>query len=69
MPAVTGRARGQCPSCGRIITGRAEGIETAAAARRYVILAPHVRNPRARRRIWCLTRGDYVKVPRWTGQG
>lgn len=64
-PAQTpARARGRCPYCGRIVTGRAVGIETRPADRRFVVLGAHVRNPRAKTRHWCVTRTDYVKVPR-----
>jgi hypothetical protein len=48
-----------------VVTGRAVGIETRPADRRFVVLGAHVRNPRAKTRHWCVTRTDYVKVPRW----
>jgi hypothetical protein len=64
-PPPPGRARGTCPRCGRLVTGRAVPVEAAPADRRYVVLTAHVRDPRARTRHWCVTRTEYVKVPRW----
>ena len=58
------RARGVCPECGRTISGRATGIEAAAADRRFVALAPHVRSRAHRRSEPCLSRGGYRVVPR-----
>lgn len=59
----SGRARGRCPECGRIISGRAVGIQRAAADRRFVALAPHKRDP-SRRGGACLARGGWRVVPR-----
>ena len=37
------RAKGRCPDCGRVISGRADGIEYDHADRRWVVLRPHNR--------------------------
>ena len=59
-------ARGRCPDCGRVLAGRAEGIERLAADRRWVILPAHVREPGIKppRRVECLSRGTRRVVPR-----
>ena len=57
-------AKGVCPDCGRVISGRAEGIEKAHADRRWVILRPHNREEAARRPAVCLARGGRRVVPR-----
>jgi hypothetical protein len=58
-------AKGRCPGCGRVISGRADGIEAEAADRRFVVLRPHNRHPPGRRRpVVCLPRGGYRRVPR-----
>lgn len=62
--AAQERAKGTCPQCGRVISGRATGIERAAADRRFVALAPHSRRQHARRPVVCLPRGGYRVVPR-----
>jgi hypothetical protein len=58
------RAHGQCPRCGRVITGRAIGIERLAAERRFVALSPHVRDPAEVPSVWCLTRAEYLTTRR-----
>ncbi len=58
------RARGVCPECGRTISGRAVGIETAHADRRFVALAPHARTRTRRKSEACLSRGGWRVVPR-----
>jgi hypothetical protein len=63
----TGRAKGRCPDCGRVISGRAVGIQRAAADRKFVALSPHVRAATRRRNEACLTRGGYRVVPRIAG--
>ena len=60
-------AKGRCPECGRVISGRADGIEAEAADRRFVVLRPHNREQRARRPVVCLPRGGYRRVPRIRG--
>lgn len=62
--AEAGRARGICPDCGRVISGRAVGIEDAAADRRFVALAPHNRSRSTSRPVVCLPLGAYRRVPR-----
>ena len=57
-------AKGVCPDCGRVISGRAVGIQRAAADRKFVALAPHVRDRNARRPVVCLAMGGYRRVPR-----
>ena len=57
-------AKGRCPDCGRIVPGRADGIEAGAAGRRWVILRPHNRRQRARHPVTCLSPGGYSRVPR-----
>ena len=57
-------ARGECPDCGRVISGRAEGIEADHGDRRFVILRPHNREERARRPAVCLAKGARRVVPR-----
>ena len=60
------RAKGVCPECGRTISGRAVGIERAAADRRFVALSPHCRTaPDGNKRgEVCLMRGSRRVVPR-----
>ena len=58
------RARDICPDCGRVISGRAAGIQRAAADRRFVALQPHNRDPRSHHPVTCLPRGAYRRVPR-----
>lgn len=66
--AVGERAKGVCPDCGRVISGRAVGIETAHADRRFVALAPHTRSRHGHGRDEpCLSRGAYRVVPRIRG--
>jgi len=65
--AAQERAKGVCPDCGRIISGRAVGIEAAHADRRFVQLAPHNRQRFSRHPVICLPRGGYRRVPRVQG--
>jgi hypothetical protein len=58
------RAKGICPDCGRIISGRATGIERQAADRRFVLLAPHNRQAKAEPPVTCLPFGARRVVPR-----
>jgi hypothetical protein len=58
------RAKGVCPECGRVVSGRATGPESEAADRRFVALGPHNRERDARRPVACLTRGGRRVVPR-----
>lgn len=60
------RAKGICPECGRVISGRAVGPETLAADRSFVALSPHTRSPLARPPQTCLTRGGRRVVRRLT---
>ena len=60
-------AKGTCPDCGRVIAGRADGIEADEASRRFVILRPHNRERSGRRPVACLARGGYRRVPRIRG--
>jgi hypothetical protein len=60
------RAKGICPECQRVISGRAVGPEQAAADRTYVALSPHTRNPLARSPQPCLSRGGRRVVRRLT---
>jgi hypothetical protein len=60
-------AKGRCPDCGRIISGRATGIEYDHADRRFVILRPHNREEAVRHPVECLTRGGRRVVPRIPG--
>jgi hypothetical protein len=60
------RARGRCPDCGRILAGRADGIERRAADKRFVLLPPHVRDPHAAPRAVCLPPYRRARVPRVT---
>jgi|HubBroStandDraft_6_1064221.scaffolds.fasta_scaffold00062_26 hypothetical protein len=64
--ATAARAKGRCPECGRIISGRAVGIQRAAADRRFVALSPHMRaEPDGNKRgVPCLLRGGRRVVPR-----
>ena len=62
--AAQERAKGVCPDCGRVISGRADGIEAGHAARRWVILRPHNREERSRRPVECLAKGARRRVPR-----
>ena len=57
-------AKGRCPDCGRIISGRADGIEAASADRRFTVLRPHNRQRDARHPVACLPPGGYRRVPR-----
>jgi len=57
-------AKGRCPECGRVISGRAAGIEAAHADRRWVELRPHNRERWSRRPVVCLSPGGYRRVPR-----
>ena len=57
-------AKGRCPYCKRIISGRADGIEAGAPDRRFVTLRPHNRQRSARRPVVCLPPGGYRRVPR-----
>ena len=57
-------AKGVCTECGRVISGRAEGIEADHADRRWVILRPHNRQEFSRRPVVCLARGGRRVVPR-----
>jgi hypothetical protein len=65
------RAKGRCPECGRIISGRATGIQRAAADRKFVALSPHARTvPDGNKRgVPCLMRGARRVVPRVQGSG
>ena len=60
-----GRARGRRPECGRVLCGRAEGIERRHADRRLVLLPPHLVLPwpSTANRV-CLARGARLRVPR-----
>ena len=60
------RAKGRCPECGRVISGRAVGVQRRAADRKFVALSPHCRKPPDGNRPGqpCLTRGGYRVVPR-----
>jgi hypothetical protein len=64
--AAQERAKGRCPECGRVISGRATGIEYDYADRRFVALRPHNREERGRTRhpVECLARGGRRVVPR-----
>ena len=65
MGTVTGaRARGRCPECGRVISGRAVGIQRAAADRKFVALTWHNRRVGSRGAVPCLTPGGWRVVPR-----
>jgi hypothetical protein len=71
-PPETVRARGRCPECGRIISGRAVGIQRAAADRKFVALSPHNRAESDGNKpgVSCLLRGGRRVVPRLrTGHG
>jgi hypothetical protein len=57
-------AKGVCPDCGRVVSGRAAGPEEDHAGRKWVVLGPHNRQRHARRPVVCLSRGGYRKVPR-----
>jgi hypothetical protein len=61
---ATERAKGRCPECGRVVSGRAIGIEADHADRRFVDLRPHIRDRRARQPVVCLSRGGRRVVPR-----
>ena len=60
------RAKGRCPECGRIISGRAVGIEYDHGDRRFVALRPHNREEHGRTRhpVECLGRGGRRVVAR-----
>ena len=62
--AAQERAKGRCPDCGRVISGRATGIEYDHADRRFVELRPHNRERGARHPVECLARGGLRVVPR-----
>jgi hypothetical protein len=62
--AALERAKGRCPECGRIVSGRAIGPEEAAADRKFVALGPHNRQQFSRRPVVCLSRGARRVVPR-----
>lgn len=64
MGTVRERAKGVCPECGRVISGRAVGPEPDAADRRFTALAPHNRQQYARTPVVCLSRGGRRVVPR-----
>jgi hypothetical protein len=63
---ATERAKGECPECGRIVSGRAIGPEPDHADRKFVALGPHNREEHGRTRhpTECLTRGGRRVVPR-----
>ncbi len=63
---MAARAKGRCPDCGRVISGRATGIEYDHADRRFVALRPHNREEHGRTRhpTECLGRGGRRVVPR-----
>jgi hypothetical protein len=65
--AAQERAKGRCPECGRIVSGRAIGPEADAADRRFVALGPHNRQQFSRRPAVCLSRGGRRVVPRVLG--
>lgn len=58
------RAKGVCPECGRVISGRAVGPEADMAARRFVALTPHTRSTSRHHAPVCLSRGGRRVVPR-----
>jgi hypothetical protein len=61
-------AKGVCPDCGRVISGRAVGIEYDHADRRFVTLRPHTRTRNGHGRDEeCLPRGRRRVVPRIRG--
>ena len=60
-------AKGRCPECGRVISGRAAGIEADHGGRRFVDLRPHNRQQYARRPVVCLAPGGYRRVRRIPG--
>ena len=60
-------AKGRCPYCGRIVAGRADGIEADPADRRWVVLRPHNRRRGGRHPAVCLAPGGYRRVPRIRG--
>jgi hypothetical protein len=62
--AVAEYAKGVCPDCGRVISGRAIGIEADHADRRFVILRPRNRQEISRHPVECLARGARRVVPR-----
>lgn len=63
---MAARAKGRCPDCGRVISGRATGIEYDHADRRFVALRPHNREEHGSTRhpTECLGRGGRRVVPR-----
>jgi hypothetical protein len=69
--ATAARAKGVCPECGRVISGRATGPQAAAADRKFVALSPHMRaKPDGNKRgVPCLTRGGRRVVPRLRSDG
>jgi len=60
------RAKGRCPECGRVISGRAVGIQRAATDRKFVDLSPHNRAESDGNKpgVPCLLRGGRRVVPR-----
>jgi hypothetical protein len=64
--ATAARAKGRCPECGRIISGRAVGIQRDHADRKFVALSPHNRDvPDGNKPgVACLMRGGRRVVPR-----
>jgi hypothetical protein len=62
--AMAEYAKGICPDCKRVISGRATGIEADHADRRWVELRPHNREERSRHPVACLSRGGRRVVPR-----
>lgn len=58
------RAKGCCPDCGRVISGRAVGVQRRAADRTFVALAPHNREDHSHHPVTCLPRGGWRVVPR-----
>jgi hypothetical protein len=57
-------AKGRCPDCGRVVSGRAAGIEANHGDRRFVELRPHNRERGGRHPVVCLPPGGYRRVPR-----
>ncbi len=56
------RPKGVCPKCGRVISGRAAGVQVLAADRTFVALSPHNRGPK--NAATCLPRRGRCVVPR-----
>ena len=57
---MAAQARGVCPECGRVVSGR-------AVTPALVDLAPHNRQRSARHPVVCLSRGARRRVPRVLG--